>query len=952
MIKINKLLIDNVDYSDYATIPLQKQDTLNESFDVQYIELNYIEKEIPFEPFIDVFIELTDDINTKEFYMFIESDTTTEIISNKTYLHKILLIEQTKWSERFFIEKSVTNPLYHNYMGTNRPININDITIKTDVEIFIKNNGDLSFFSTPVNKNTIINIPNIVFNETSLIDWQFYDGLLTITKPNGEVKEITLEKSKYTEFSFEQIGTYTFYFDYNLRASTGTSTDYAYCRFSLNIYCIEQIIKKDDYLIKDSINLLLNTCETLRISETPKFSLANIEDYVGKSEDYKNQIIKILEMKSPEFYFSKMSLFEALKTIGDYCHFIPRIKNKKVYLDLLGRTEKIKNSLEDYCSYELSQTSNEFCSKLDSQVNNLVNLDDEAQGSITEPFNNGYKTLRTDIGTVVLKEDNIIIPTEYPIEKVVKLEIGYLSNKNNNVYVGDITPYVYEDAEYQTLSSYEDEFPTSRMYAIKYTQGQPNITGLSFERVNFNPSFEGIAIKNIIHRVLGKAINGWTNLWDTENTLQLQYRLTYIPNTSTRVTQSKAYKSSINKTVALAYNQSASKLSSNAYGENLKGQVLKLGNVEKRKMYIFPTLDLIPECGLLFDDDYYISIVKCEYYPNFIKCEVGLSKHYNNKSAYVEVNSQIRFYEVSEKIAVDRFIVYEDYCEVGYDNTTDNLSLITDDGLTHFANAFVDNFKGDEVSLVKTQGYDRFNEPLKEYVLPVISLGVGNSLLFEFHYEDNYSAGSSSFYDGTNKVQQMQEYSDIYGEIETLQLKYGKNNKVYGDYESAVNLGNSLPNSTYVDNITEYFSTGEDRIVIKKDSREIPHFTYQIHFISNNDNIIIGSGLARKSTFVTNEPMNYKLYLLKNNINKFESEIDLTNATLCDKISITIKPENKKVKLNDVVAPLSSDSWKSWVIVQTYNNKNDLIIGENKNIQSGDTIVLPNFVFKHRIVED
>lgn len=942
MIKINKLLIDNVDYSDYATMPLQEQDALDESFDIQYIELNYIEKETPFEPFSDVFIQLTDDINTKEFYMFIESDTTTEIISNKTYLHKILVIEQTKWTERFFIEKSVTNPLVHNFIDASTlvryDIEKDNISITDSVQVFspIKVGTD---FVVP-DANTAFNISSILSGFIYLWIYKddeeiFYDAVHGF---GGSMPSLTTTLSNITK------GKYKLIYQVILDNNGGSS------RFSVTFYVIDQKENKEDYTIKDSINLLLNTCETLRMSETPKFSIANIDDSIGKSDDYKEQIIKILNMESPEFYFSKMSLFEALKTIGDYCHFIPRIKNKKVYLDLLGRTDKIKNSLEDYCSYELSQTSNEFCSKLDSQVNNLVNLDDEAQGSITTPFNNGYKTLRTDIGEVIIGEDNIIIPTEYPIEKVVKLEIGYLSD---GTYVGDITPYVYEDAEYQTLSSYEDIFPISKMYAIKYTQGQPNITGLSFQRQNvISDAFEGIAIKNIIYRKINETPNWWKNLFDFENTLQLQYRLTYIPNTSTRITQSKAYKSSINKTVALAYNQSASKLSSNAYGENLKGQVLKLGNVEKRKMYILPTLDLIPECGMLFDDDYYISIVKCEYYPNFIKCELGLSKHYNNKSAYVEVNSQIRFYEISEKIAVDRFIVYEDYCEVGYDNKTDNLSLITNDGLTHFANAFVDNFKGNEISLVKTQGFDRFNEPLKEYVLPTISLGIGNSLLFEFHYEDNYSAGSSSFYDGKNKVQQMQKYCDLYGEIETLQLKYGKNNKVYGDYESAVNLGNSLPNSTYVDDITEYFSTGEDRIVIKKDNREIPHFTYQIHFVSNNNDIIIGSGLARKSTFVTSETMNYKLYLLKNKINKFESEIDLTNATLCDKISTTIDYENKKVKLNDIVAPLSSDSWKSWVIVQTYNNKNDLIIGENKNIQSGDTIVLPNFVFKHKIVED
>ena len=106
-----------------------------------------------------------------------------------------------------------------------------------------------------------------------------------------------------------------------------------------------------------------------------------------------------------------------------------------------------------------------------------------------------------------------------------------------------------------------------------------------------------------------------------EDVFKLQYRLTYIPTTSARVVQSKAYKEDIKKSISIAYNQSASKLSSRAYGENLKGAIAKMGNVEKLKMYIFPTVDLVPKCGQLFDEDYYISTVRTEYYPNFIKCE-------------------------------------------------------------------------------------------------------------------------------------------------------------------------------------------------------------------------------------------------------------------------------------------------------------------------------------------
>ena len=971
MITLTKLLIDNVDYSEYAVWTFQGQDTLNESLDLNYIELKGTDIENPFTPFLDVEIQIKDDSGTTTINKFIESDTVTKIISNNTYNHNLLFIEETKWFERLFVEKTIRQPLIHDYGQLNTGMFVSAYSLREapgPVREEHNESDNLTLFNSvlQVNQNyQIYNPMYLMYEIQEDLDDIFYwipwnadlkrTATLNIYNPNNQIelsitKEVNAGELPTDTFTFTPTMQGTYRFELTMPKQLYESGGYYITGSAM--FDVSAIIKaepKDDYTIRDTINFLLDTCVTLRENETPIFSLAEPSDYIDVSDDYKERVQRILDATSPEFTFNKMSLFEALKMIGDYAHFLPRLKDKKIYFDLLGRMDyaDVESLGEEYSSVS-SQSSNDFCNALDSQVNNLTNMDDEKQGSVSTPDNLGYRTLRTETGTVQITDQNIIIPTEDNIEKIISLELGYLNN--DNTYIGDITPFVYENDEYQTLSSYGSTYPTSKMFALKYTQGQPNITELSFEREHpVSGSFESIAIINIIFKKLNKSISWWNSFWSNEDVFKLQYRLVYTPSTDTKVTQFKANKDDIqDKPLYIAYNQSASKVSSNAYGENLKGTIAKLGNVEKTKMYILPTFDLIPKCGTLFDKDYYISVVKYEVYPNFIKCELGLSKNYNNKSAYVEINSQLEFFEYNRNIIIDRYIVYEEFCEVGTDNNdTDTNSMITNAGIDKFANSFVDNYSSTAVSCVKAQGYDADDNPLTEVVLPVISLGIGNSILLSYHYEDSVSAGNMAFDSGSTRYQNLVKYVDIYGELDNLKLQYGISTTQPTNYNDAVNRGDTIPYTDNFGNMETYFETGTNKIVLKKGVGEIPHITYQIHFVANNNNLVIGSGLTRKSTFTTSEVHNYRLYLLQNPINKFETKIDLTNATLLGTISTTKDYTNKKVKIEDFTAP--SGNYKAWAIVQTYNNYNDLIIGENIDIIGGQTVTMPTFKFKRSI---
>lgn len=935
MIKLKKLVIEGVDYARDVSLPLQVQKTIDESLDVAYLEIKGIYRETPFRPFADVEMQIEDDGVITDYLMKIESDNVTEIIHNKSFNHNVLLIEETKILERYFVEKSIRQPLIHRFLDAQKPV-VPDL----ENHINIQPNTPETYI-TPLQTGTEFVFESFntvygtnIFFTLNRVKVYFNDGLIFETSDRTQTFSTTLERGEYKV-------------EYSSKYAISGGTDFYAIKSTYTIQVITDKFGKDDFTIRDTINMLLQTTKTLRESELPKFALAEPNEY-QESEQYKARIAEILETKSPEFTFAKMSLFEALQMIGQSQHFIPRLKQGKIYFDLLGQAEMLAERYDNFYSHTLSQSTNEFCTKLDSQVNNLVNIDDEQQGSITTPFNTGYRTLRAETGTVLMTDTGLIIPTEYNIEKIVKLEIGFLKDKT---YIGDITPYVYEDAEYKVLDSYSDQYPNSKMYALKYTQGQPNITELGFERQNvISQAFEGIAIKNIIYRQSGKGVNWWNNLWDAEDVFKLQYRLTYIPSTNAYVTQSKAYTEDIKEEISLAYNQSASKVASNAYGENLKGTVAKFGNIEKTKTYILPSVDLVPKVGRLFDKDYYVATTKYEIYPNFVKCEVGLSKNYNNKSAYVELNTSLEFFEYDRSVITDRYIVYEDYCEVGFNSDTDNKSLITNLGIDKFASGFEFGTKGDDTSLVKAQGFDIYGNDLGEFVLPVLTLGIGNSILFAYQYEDSVSAGNIANYVGVQRIQNFAKYVDEYGELETLRLQFGNSIEDFDTYEKATALGDTIPYTTNLGATEIYFDTTGDNLKIVKGVAEIPHFSYQVHFVANNKNLIIGSGLASKNPLVSRETQEYKLYALRNKINKFENKIDLTNAEIISTINISKNYDKQQAKIDDFIAP--NGDWKAWAIVQTYNGQNELIIGENIDFKSGNVVQMPYFTFKRKITEE
>ena len=928
--------INDVDYTKYVSVPTNIQQTLDESLDTAFIKLNYVDKEQPFVPLDNVLISIIDGFgNKKEYSFFVACDIVTETISIKKYIHEISLIEQTKWLERFTgIVKTNTTSLYKDLENSVQYIPIMIKNVAGNIEtpfvwgdeekttrVLDYSNHNAYYYVTPQTRR-ILALPGfdmLMEDLTGTGGWgESNSGFIKCEVSYND--EVILTKTSATGSSQFAIGDKKG--KYEIRYYFNMDSQQYYLSIVFGAIDSQKPIV---YTINAVINNLLSTFECLYADETPRFTLNE------------EQSVEFDKIEAPDFSLNG-TLWECLSQIGNFLHAIPRLQNNVLYFDKLGTSKETPIDLSNYCSNSMRFDIEQFASAIDSTVDNIVNVDEKAQGSITTPFNKGFKTVRCENGIVQLTTDNILIETSEPIEEIVSVECGYISGDR---YVGDITPYIFESAEYDALSAVGGQYPTSRAFALKYTQGQKNITGLSFKIPNaISEVFSRPAIINIIARKLEVK----PTTLALENMFNLQFRVKYIPVISARMKQNKSNIEDIVHVSNLDFNQSANKINSFAYGENMKGVIAKLGNPEFSKVYMSNNLNEIPQVGDLFNDDYYISIVKTEFYKEFFKCEIALSKNFNRLNEYVGINSQKRFYEISEKQSVDRFIVFEDFCVIGEPFTSDNKSLINSEGIKKFAMQFKNPTESTNIDIVKCTGHSDLQHKLESVILPVNSVGIGNSVLFNFHYDDNYSAGKIRTIRDDSELQYQVRYTDTFGRVDNLEIDFGVGNALATNYTSAISQGNKLPKPT--DGImTTYFSTKDNKIVIRKDNRENIHFTYQLNFITTDKSFILGSGLTRKSVFVTSETSKYKLYTLPIKLNKFERFVDLTNATL---ISDNLKDYLAETENGIILSGLTTtESCKSWVIV---DENNELVIGQNKNINENGTISAVNFTFTHKII--
>jgi hypothetical protein len=878
--KYYRLIIGGEDYTEYFTFPFMVQKALDETLDFAVVDLPNTRRKEPFAPFTPV--EIGRGEHAMSFIVAI--DEVEEKIGANRYKHTVTVMEYTKETERILCgAKSFTNPLVRDYTDG-----------KTFTYLRSYNLSDGGVFGKDLYKTESLMSPVVVGNlNIPLSDFMigFDNGII-----DGDRADITIYRGDSTPLIFKEDGTFKFdQTKYYAGGSFGIDDDVifnlresgvyiikvefgSYAAFRglvAEIYVAKEPVARDPYTVEDVVEILLDTSETLRDGlDSPRYRLRY------KSEEQR----KIFQKAAPEFHFSNgRSLWECLREVGQYVHAIPRAVHDLadgldyIEFDELGGLERADLSKGTRYGGASTITVGDYTAGLEALAANLVNLDDEADGSMTEPFGGGYMSLRAATEDVRITEGTGIIKTAHPVEKLIKVEVGSFTVGGKTYAGGDITPYIFEKSEYDILSGFSGAYPTSKTYALFYKHGAPNIEGLWYKAQDADVSalnaFEDYSITNVITAVTG-APSGILRGLDYPN---LMFRVTYIPSVTARV---RAYKPTYDGAFpsVLAHNQSANKLSSRQFGENLRGQLAMMASSSDSMMYMFRRLEDVPKPGTLYNDDNYISSVTARVYHDFVLASITLSTGYNQLGARVEINNAIRQFEIPA--SEDRYTVLEEFCEIGTKTADDANTAMTAALRTEVLRAFASQSGGKDVSLAEVTTYDEDGNAItsKPVALPVISLALGTSLYFGWRSEDNFAAGSKSSTGGTMKhpfipdsvasyrVQDYVPYGDpFYAQAHSVGFKL-----ITGATTSnALQTAHGLPEAAGIGGGTVMADTGKYPILWHKDSADAGCLSYQLHYITN-DGLIIGDGIAYHCAAVRQSQMatSAQIYFYGHRINQ------------------------------------------------------------------------------------
>ncbi len=527
------------------------------------------------------------------------------------------------------------------------------------------------------------------------------------------------------------------------------------------------------YTIKNVIDRIMDVTPTRTANGVNKYTFHN------NAEEYATE-------ESPEFTFTGKHLFEVMLDIASYKKMFPALYKNEIYFRPFWNGEMLTSGdLPPPTKAVLNSAIDQYCTALDSYVENMVCINDTNVGTVVEPYKNGYISARSNSGSEI-SETTAVIPTQSTIYQPLLTNVG----ETDGVDVGDIQAYLYEQEDYEALTDTSAAYPYSKGYALKYTRFTKNYTELA-RRIakgnNLADAHTKPALANIIGSVTNGAVgNTGTNLKaylsafigkDTAAPFaDLLFQPTYIPVVNARVRQYKPMTSAEDYEATLFYNQQSEVVDSEAFGEHVKGLVQKLGNHTEIRVYRFECVDDIPTVGTLIDEKSVYNVAMT-IYENHVDATICLVD-YAELSTYIGVKNEIKTSDISSTKWCNRFINWEEFLVFTHEAYTGNTLSITKDALADI----VSFTTAEPLTCAMFTSYAESGDSIMTAFAPIKHLALGNSIYFQWEMLDNFAVGyksekapdgATSLYTGTkyNRAQRAVRYCDSFGRMEKLDFQ-------------------------------------------------------------------------------------------------------------------------------------------------------------------------------------
>lgn len=918
---------------------------LDEELDSTSIELNKIDRAEPFKPFTIVTMYASD---SDVIRWMVATDNAVKDIPTGKWTHTVTLIEPTKWLERWMVGNKAVTQQINKYFDDEEPADVvPDMQLVREFgEILGYRNLNLATlldlkdeykYSSPMQMGGKIPIyfPFAFdsfkddFNQNEVV----YGGEFYYILQNGNI----VDSGEIS--SLDQVGKAVDIKEYSpemgqlkiiyIFNTYGTAwSGYFYGSYTIDIaYDAEEISTATAALS------MITAAQNLLENESGIFEL---------------DADTVPDGKCPELTVTNATLREALDEIGKTFGAISRLD-----IEADGDAFSYKIRFEKFCKDELAElpdspgeviasiSCEDYCTSLDATVSNLVRYSDG--GTIIDPAPDAFRTLRSEDASYRVTETSGEIFTAFPIERLDHLWVNISAIDESKTKEEDIAQYCFESSEYSLLSSYLASYPYSKAYALEYTLGRKNIRGLSFEQESaVSQLFKQPAIVNIINAEFKTTFTDLSGLDFTK----ILFRVEYVPTGEARVRMRKPWSFGERESV-LPYNQSAAKIDSVAFGRAMFGNVLRMGNEQTSYTFTVPLDYAAPERGCRIGENGYIAEVKTEYAPASKKVTFVIVQGFNRLSAFVGVNQSLRLFEISERMSLDRHIIAEDFCIIGKEPREAAVASAAKTSLkAKIKAAFTAPTESTTSVVARAQGYSQ-EHALSTVLLPCLTYALGNSIVFNFSYSDNFGAGRRidpiSYESEMFKTETDVTYADAFGRIDLLDVSFLEGAGVSSDKLS--DLANALPalipDQTEDSNkLAEFLREDSNAIVINKDSREaIKGVTYQLNFMEA-DGIKVSPSFAESTAFGAEGKQLFFVTLNKsvNNLTQnFATEDTAQNSTDGEvedfvngfRVTFTVKPEGA--------------GETAWAVI---DKSGRFCFGANEPLPVGDFSIYFSFVHK------
>lgn len=690
-------------------------------------------------------------------------------------------------------------------------------------------------------------------------------------------------------------------------------------------------------------------------------------------------------LNCPDMTFSNGNyLYDVLEEIGREFYGIPRLlEDNIITFDILGNntfadkqmtfwtpSDVLGNSVQD-----LDQVSSGFISR----VSNMAPDEDytiyPAPGLWISPRSDDKNTASTYV-------ESYAIPVDKPIYRIHKVFLKNAVNEMKDLVL-DITDYVYQDMVYHALN----DNPDGKGLALCWKQGDTFIRGLGqlpeaskfYSIMGWNPDV--YVIDKIVNNYIEKNLKA--NAGESYSVCapgDMLFQIEYQGYTDTTLYIENPDKKNNKYAMYSVFNQEDNTISDTRFGSGAL-TVLKRHNtnmVQKEyQSYSLLRLPLLGNSTTIEGAPYYIDNLTYEFNNGYTKATCNFSKNYNKINPRTAVNTEYRQYELRSDNVVDRVLNFNEYCILGNNETFENsISAesswrktvqysLSGRNLIKPECFYINCYNSENLDKIpyltsEIGGYDKDNKPVYNIVnkniegiaLPLAYNRIGLSVSFSASMYDNFSAGFSSKRENTKKdnLERLQGFVRYVGDNSLDQLPYMRISlgsmsnyiKNYSTVENGVtvSVSDTFPGVPWLDQPTVSLNDVYFSKFLKpyKDQREAFKFNYQMHFISNRDDLFIHKGFTKYLFRSPNTVSHSTLPVLVGYTN------DITNKDYMDGPSTTVDG-SLLVSENSILFDSfqATNNYKGLAVI--WPDTKEILLEIRKPVTKGETVSVDPIYF-------